>query len=648
MAENEFGSDTPLSSGTDSDTTQSVNPAGMFLKKMVTFLLTVTGVVGGMYVAILVYWSMNSGGASFYIGNDLLRAIIYLCGPAAWILFFFILCLLTLVSKSSHWTKWVALIVPLVFLVASAGYGAWLYFKLSEYPQIEQIALLRSEINGQNRKIVLSRITEPDGDSKEKKFMVTWKIWDLWIQKEVEDLRIDGAWKVFTSDSTLLCEKTYRDKKLIEMHVPPIHKFFFLPKNRSQKRVYIELIEENNVWLINGDCTYARYVLEVFQTGAGYELLRVGKNGISRYEISEIEIPAPDELIFIGSELDVREKDSLSLRMRYNRATRRLAAHLGNQPDSLVYTGEEAAHQYPSVTVPCGDEQRSFTYTYPSVEPVKEDSIVSDASRGDTGDTLMDTGNADTVDTLVPAQTPDQVSDEHRDDLDFSPGASGTVDSLVRDAWGKLADSDSLFDTSLFLARRGYYTWARYVMKFVPYDSMETFADMPVFLSGPHGEDAPDLQNKKAFGKYNPAFIEWAADHLIPAQHDMAFRKLTQPLYDTYLRTLGRAFYLSYFKIKQNYTCFREEVAAYQKKIDEGLLTTNYKDHQQYRNFLESNFCNQGYNYSDPLMETYFISIIPFWMRRHLDGTEDEFVSAVKTLLQIYDPSFVDLYPLDN
>ena len=71
-------------------------------------------------------------------------------------------------------------------------------------------------------------------------------------------------------------------------------------------------------------------------------------------------------------------------------------------------------------------------------------------------------------------------------------------------------------------------------------------APSPIWTTGPHrpGGSGLDLTAPRAFGHYDPAFVEWAVANAVPTSP--AAVALARPVYDAHVRRLARVYWLSY------------------------------------------------------------------------------------------------------
>ncbi len=173
---------------------------------------------------------------------------------------------------------------------------------------------------------------------------------------------------------------------------------------------------------------------------------------------------------------------------------------------------------------------------------------------------------------------------------------------------------------------------------------IQSLTELPVFTSGPHA-DGPDL-NAADFGHYNPKFVRWATETLIPAARDPAFRLASQAVYDRYLKEMTRVYWRVGSDFAEDEAILKRLAAAYGAVIDQW----KDKDAEDGRSARFSHLFDATYSYAEgagqgePWMThnaSYQAGVaMGFWMRRELDGSRAEFMTMVQTLLETYDQEY--------
>lgn len=174
--------------------------------------------------------------------------------------------------------------------------------------------------------------------------------------------------------------------------------------------------------------------------------------------------------------------------------------------------------------------------------------------------------------------------------------------------------------------------------KYLGISILESVVGEKVFLSGPHSTIL-NYKSQDQFGRYNPLFLKKLGENLKFLFKNKTFVENTQAHYDTKLKQYLRVFYLSY------------KVAANNKKVMAGYLDAianpekyDYMDgrikgpsyflQESFRDFAEGLEKN-GYNVYEAF------TCPAFWIRRSIDGTQDEFYEILKLTLKTFDPEFM-------
>ncbi|MEM7373423.1 MAG: caspase family protein [Bacteroidota bacterium] len=182
----------------------------------------------------------------------------------------------------------------------------------------------------------------------------------------------------------------------------------------------------------------------------------------------------------------------------------------------------------------------------------------------------------------------------------------------------------------------------------------QSLSPIPIFVKGPHGEDF-DTQADE-FGYYNPAFLKWARNHVIPAKNNAMLRTLTQPFYDSFMRDMARVYYLVYHylrkhadfrnRVAQEYIvfCETEEVVSESNRRMGYFGGGNFFIRQfgsyanQHEQWLESHMGSMAIYHWDVAAG--------FWIRRQIDTTSTAFFEILEELLQTYDPDWLKDVPV--
>ena len=183
---------------------------------------------------------------------------------------------------------------------------------------------------------------------------------------------------------------------------------------------------------------------------------------------------------------------------------------------------------------------------------------------------------------------------------------------------------------------RGRYQIAKQVAGI---SALEALTGEKVFLSGPHSWDTLNFESTNDFGHYNPAFLVKLKELLAGVLADKSTVAELQGAYDKHLKQYLRTFLISY------------DVGANNRKVMDGYLAVisrppkaRGKDEflSPPSKFLLDSFQEfsdrageQGYDLFEAL------NCAGFWVRRSIDGTEDEFHELLVMVMGAFDPAFL-------
>ena len=177
---------------------------------------------------------------------------------------------------------------------------------------------------------------------------------------------------------------------------------------------------------------------------------------------------------------------------------------------------------------------------------------------------------------------------------------------------------------------------------------LQNLAGVPIWTSGPHTVDALDLRNARAFGHYNPVFVDRLADAVLVARGDPAFREATQPVYDQYVRARARLAWQVHHKLEQEPACANRELDGYVANMRAKEPEPMY--YGRWFFFMNERFCKKGATESQMFDQGFdggydgnvADTLVGFWLRRRLDGTEARFQRALEELLRTYDAAWFE------
>ncbi|EJF53307.1 hypothetical protein SapgrDRAFT_1599 [Saprospira grandis DSM 2844] len=151
---------------------------------------------------------------------------------------------------------------------------------------------------------------------------------------------------------------------------------------------------------------------------------------------------------------------------------------------------------------------------------------------------------------------------------------------------------------------------------------LEALLGEKLFLSGPHEGNIMDWDNDD-FGHYNPKFLKKLKQYLKKLSKQKNFVSSYQPFYEANLQQLARSYFRAEQYLKQQPELIK---AGQQLEAEERQeFFRDYSDQEETAGYIwyEANTCAN------------------FWLRRHTDGSADEFSDLLELLLSTFDASFL-------
>jgi hypothetical protein len=206
-----------------------------------------------------------------------------------------------------------------------------------------------------------------------------------------------------------------------------------------------------------------------------------------------------------------------------------------------------------------------------------------------------------------------------------SQQGAGTSDEQVRAVWRSLPGSKSGCSDFDYFPDGGIRNFHCHVLPRLGLAALQKLAGVPIFVAGPHTKEKLDFESAKSFGHYNPKFVRWLPA-LIPSLRDAAFRPIAQPIYDAQLKPLARTHYLVYRKLQKERAFLETEKARLKKEMASKAGATD-----TYERFYD--WGGGDGNVSK--------TVVAWWIRRSIDGTDKEFYAVLEQLLKVHDPAIL-------
>ncbi len=207
---------------------------------------------------------------------------------------------------------------------------------------------------------------------------------------------------------------------------------------------------------------------------------------------------------------------------------------------------------------------------------------------------------------------------------------------IIKSAWNSLGEV-KLDECNTTLGKQGIRSLYCNVKRFIDYKRLKELSGLPVFIKGPHSNYSLNFQSQD-FGYYNKDFVLWLRENFIPAVQDKEFKDQSQELYNINLKNTARVFYVTHEVLTANPTVFQQEKTFYLQLIMNRTLPDSYIE-QRFGN-LSNYLQDLGYKAQDTYPYT-TNSAFGFWMRRSIDGTEEEFFRLLEELMNTYDAQFL-------
>ncbi|MEM7104105.1 MAG: caspase family protein [Bacteroidota bacterium] len=225
-----------------------------------------------------------------------------------------------------------------------------------------------------------------------------------------------------------------------------------------------------------------------------------------------------------------------------------------------------------------------------------------------------------------------------------------TIDEMIEASW-KTATYLGEADQSGAEGARKLYQKLKLIMSLSKAQSLSPFK---IFTEGPHSEIGDfDLQ-AKAFGYYNPEFVKWAKDNVLPAKNNAFLKKVTQPFYNKYLRDMARTYYLTYEQLERKPDLCKNVQKDYLTYLQTGKIPNNkWPGYESGGLFFESQIGiwpfpdeiseKAGIEVNNPYY--HWVVSLGFWIRRHIDTTALTFKEIMDDLLRTYDTDWFNNPP---
>lgn len=177
-----------------------------------------------------------------------------------------------------------------------------------------------------------------------------------------------------------------------------------------------------------------------------------------------------------------------------------------------------------------------------------------------------------------------------------------------------------------------------YVNSMFSYKKLVELSGVKPFVKGPHSATSLNLESPDDFGHYNIDFVKWLVDNMIPGAEDEEFKWVIQPIYDQFFKRTARVYYMTWLKFKNDDEFRNKVVEKFKSDLAAGELKSFW--YTAYDNALPDviydEWLDGDYYYGNVVGAS-----VGFWIRRHVDGTIDEFAKGLDKLIKVHDPNFI-------
>ncbi|MDJ0692573.1 MAG: AAA family ATPase [Xenococcaceae cyanobacterium MO_188.B32] len=262
-------------------------------------------------------------------------------------------------------------------------------------------------------------------------------------------------------------------------------------------------------------------------------------------------------------------------------------------------------------------------------------------------------------------------------------------EELVRSTWVSLKTLEINYEECGTWLKFGLRDLYCRIKPFADYRKLIAISGLAIFRSGPHSDSELNFDGGYKFGYYNPEFLKWIQENVIIDSDDNLFKQSIQSAYNDKIRVVARAFYQSHkilFATPEEFEAFKKEYEVVQKKYRELLRTRKTNVERFSGDPLEFEVIKRGYQDkidNKTLPGCYFGGNLPpekcagiyiqkkfrwladylatenerideqrnywylanvsggFWVRRSIDGTEEQFFDILTKLLETYDSDWL-------
>ncbi len=182
--------------------------------------------------------------------------------------------------------------------------------------------------------------------------------------------------------------------------------------------------------------------------------------------------------------------------------------------------------------------------------------------------------------------------------------------------------------TWLDVGLRSKYAMAR---NYASLDVIEATFGQPIFLRGPHDGDL-NFSSTTSFGYYNPDFVLSVHKAVETAIANPIFSKVGKQVYEQHLKSMAHTYMDAYKYLKAHQELKNTLTQDYLLMMAKPAGTMDGSLQESFRDYAEE------MEKSAAKSDIYEAFTAPsFWLRRSIDGTDDEFVVLLEMVISHFE-----------
>jgi len=182
--------------------------------------------------------------------------------------------------------------------------------------------------------------------------------------------------------------------------------------------------------------------------------------------------------------------------------------------------------------------------------------------------------------------------------------------------------------TWLDVGLRSKYAMAK---NYASLDIVEATFGQPIFLRGPHNGDL-DFNSTTSFGYYNPNFVLSVHKAVETTLANPMFSEMGRRVYEKHLKSMAHTYMAAHKYLKENPALRESLTQAYLMMMAQPAGTMDGSLQESFRGYAEE------MEKSGAKSDVYEAFTAPsFWLRRSIDGTDDEFIALLEMVMNHFE-----------